>query len=201
MSRAAIFVVLFAISVPARAEMPAMFQEEGTAFVAPNRIFSINIPPTWGAALVDGDPDTIQFRSTRLPGHGALYIRRVTVPTGAHPRQLLLNALEDRLSKLPGFRLAQKRDVRVAGHPAASVVGAYDFHGNAQYPRALEEIYVVAGTDAYIFHFECAEPVAGSYANDLTKLYTSFQPRAPATQTSPFAVDEETPVDDSELPF
>ncbi|MEL6546175.1 MAG: hypothetical protein AAFQ82_16225, partial [Myxococcota bacterium] len=66
---------------------------------------------------------------------------------------------------------------------------------------ALEEIYVVAGTDAYVFHFECAEPAAGAYTKDLTALYTSFQPRAPATQDAPFAVDEETPVDDSELPF
>lgn len=178
-----------------------MFQDQGTPFTAPNRIFSVNIPPSWGAALVEGDPDTVQFRSHQLPGHGTLYIRRLTVPAGAHPRQLLLNALEDRLRELPGFRLHQKRDVRVAGHPAASLVGAYDFHGNAQYPRALEEIYVVAGTDAYIFHFECAEPVAGAYAGDLTKLYTSFQPRAPATQSTPFAVDEEKTVDDSELPF
>jgi len=47
----------------------------------------------------------------------------------------------------------------------------------------------------------CAEPAAGAYAKDLTKLYTTFQPRAPATQTSPFAVEEESAVDDSELPF
>ncbi|MEM6732389.1 MAG: hypothetical protein AAF658_12595, partial [Myxococcota bacterium] len=132
----------------------------------------------------------------------SLHIRRLAVPEGANPRQLMLTSIESRLSKLPGFRVAARRDVQVAGHAGAAVAAAYDFHGNAQFPRALEEIYVVVGTDAYVFHFECAEPAAGNYTRDLTLFYTSFQPRVVAAPNqAPFAVDEETEVDDSELPF
>ncbi|MEL6546350.1 MAG: hypothetical protein AAFQ82_17115, partial [Myxococcota bacterium] len=82
--------VVLGLAVPAQAQVPSMFHEQGTPFVAPGRAFSINIPPSWGAALVQGDPDTIQFRNDQLPGHGSLYIRRITVPSGAHPRQILL---------------------------------------------------------------------------------------------------------------
>jgi hypothetical protein len=125
----------------------------------------------------------------------------VAVPVGASPRQLLLTALERRLSKLPNFRLAQKRAIHLAGVPAAATVGSYDFHGNAQYPRVVEEIYAVVGTDAYIFHFECATPAAASYAPDVALLYQSFQPRS-APVTGPFAVEgEEEEIDDSELDF
>lgn len=179
-----------------------MFPSEGQPFTAPNRIFSVTVPTTWGAALIEGDPDTVQFRALSLPGHGQLQIRRLSVPEGASARQLMLNAVEQRLSKLPQFRMTARRDVAVAGYPAAAVNGTYDFHGNAQYPRVLEEIYVVAGNDAYIFHFECALTVAEQYARDLTMFYQSFQPRsATAESNTPFAVGDEPVVDDTELPF
>ena len=179
----------------------ALFPSHGKAFTAPGRAFSLTLPSSWGAALVPGDADTVQFIPANLPGHGSLYIRRITGPAGAHPRQLLLNSLEGRLKKLPGFRMMQKRDVMVAGHPAASIVGGFDFHGNAQYPRTFEELYVVAGTDAYIFHFECAAPSAPAYASALNTMYSSFQPRAAARNDAPFAVENEEEVDDSALPF
>lgn len=175
--------------------------DEGTPFTAPNRSFSVTIPPAWGASLVPGDPNTVEFRALQKPGHGNLYIRRISVPSGASPKQLLLNAVENRLSKLPSFQLNQKRTLSLAGVPAAAVVGSYDFHGNAQYPRILEEVFIVVGPDAYIFHFECASPVGAAYAPDLTIFYQSFQPRS-APVSGPFAVEgEEQPVDDSVLPF
>lgn len=189
------------VSMPVQAQVQSLFKRQGTRFTAPGRMFTLTIPPNWGASLVEGDPTTVQFRSARLPGHGALYIRRVAVPSGAKPRQLMLNSLEQRLSKLPRFQVLQQRDVTVAGHPAATVVGRYDFHANAQFPRTVEEIFVIVGTDAYVFHFECAEPTAGAYASDLTMFYTSFQPRAAARGSAPFAVEDEQTVDDSELPF
>lgn len=200
--RIILLLTLFMVTVEARAAgADAMFPSRGSAFTAPDRAFSLTLPSTWQAALVPGETDTVQFLPSNLPGHGSLYIRRLTVPAGAHPRQLLLNSLEGRLKKLPGFRMLQKRDVMVAGHPGAVVVGGFDFHGNAQYPRTLEEVYVVAGTDAYIFHFECAAPAAPAYAADLQKMYASFQPRAAATNSAPFAVENEEEVDDSALPF
>lgn len=175
--------------------------DKGTPFTAPSRAFQVTVPPGWGVALVPNDPDTVQFRAQNAPGHGHLYIRRFNVPAGASAKQLLLNGLEQRLKKLPSFRLGQKRAVQLGGAPAASVVGTYDFHGNAQYPRVVEEVFVVVGTDGFVFHFECATPVANQYAPSLNLFYQSFQPRSAPAQ-GPFAVEgEEEPVDDSVLDF
>jgi hypothetical protein len=161
--------------------------EPATAWVAPGRLFAIKVPSGWGIALHDNDPYTIDFRAMTRPGNGVLQVRRITVPTGANPRQLMLNAIETRLGKLPNFKVASRRNVQVAGHKAAAVVGSYAYQGNLQFPVALEEVYVVTGGEAFIFHFECFEPAAPELANDVNVFYSSFQPRPPGLENDPFA--------------
>ncbi|MEZ4271302.1 MAG: hypothetical protein R3C68_07670 [Myxococcota bacterium] len=172
---------------PAAAQMANFLMPEPAPFIAPGRLFSVAVPPPWQVALTE-DPFTYQLVP---PGSGDAFlsIRRLAVPAGAQPRQMALNAIEQRLSKMPLFKMAMRRDVRIAGMPAASVAGTYAFQGNLQFPRALEEIYLVSGDEAFIFHFECFEPQAGAYADALNRIYESFQPRP--TLGSPFAPESD----------
>jgi hypothetical protein len=146
-------------------------------FVAPGRLFSVQVPGSWEIVLTK-DPYTIQF-APQTEGDAMLWIRRVVVPEGAHPRQVRLQALEQRLRKMPGWKQMNTRDVRVGGKPGAAVIGVFSHQGNIQYPRALEEVFVVAGNEAFIFHFECFEPYAAQFAVELNKFYASFVPRPP----------------------
>ncbi|MCK5688688.1 hypothetical protein KAI87_05420 [Myxococcota bacterium] len=153
-------------------------------FVAPGGLFSLKLPSGWQVIVHPNDPDTLEFRPNKA-GDAILLIRRVDVPLGAHPRQLLLNAVESRLKKLPNFNIINRRNVTVAQLPAASLLSSYSFQGNIQYPRILEEIFVVAGTDAFILHFEVFEPVAGNFSKDLGVIYGSFRPRSAKKAPAP----------------
>ena len=148
-------------------------------WVAPGQLFSVDLPPHWKPAVGD-NPHEVQI----IPAgsnDARLYIRRIQVPRGANPLQLALRAVEDRLSKLPAFKLLKKRKMELAGQKAASVIGTYAHQGNIQYPRVIEEIYMVYGGEAFILHFDCFEPAAARYASALNKLYGSFIPRPAAS--------------------
>jgi hypothetical protein len=182
-------------------EVP-LFNKKPEPFVAPGQLFAVQVPPGWGVALHDNDPDTVDFRGVNRPGYGVMQIRRIHVPKGAHPRQLLLNAIDTRLKKLPHFTVARRRDVKISGHRAAAVTGSYSYQGNLQYPVAVEELHVVTDREAFIFHFECFGPMATQLAADVNTFYTTFSPRPSTTASDPFAVSEGTDKKTSpELPF
>jgi len=169
-----------AVSAQERQRMPP--------WVAPERVFALEISPGWQVVLNDKDPSTVEFR--HAAADASLFVRRMKVPAGAHPRQLLLNALEHRLRTLPGFKEGPRRDVQIAGLPGAEVAGVYYFQGNIQYPRAVEEIFVVRGEEAFNFHFECFEAMSAQLAPDLDRFYRTFIPRPPpgfGTQAPPDA--------------
>lgn len=149
-------------------------------WVGPNRLYAVEIPQGWQVYLDEKEPAAFEMRPTDNAGDAALFMRRMTVPKGAHPRQLLLNAIEQRLAKLPSWREAGRRDAKLAGGRAAAVAGAYYHQGNAQYPRAIEEVFIVRDGEAYVFHFECFEPMSPAFAGDLDKVYKSFFPHPPA---------------------
>jgi hypothetical protein len=127
----------------------------------------------------------------------------VPVPKGAHPKQLMRNAVETRLKKLPGFAIAAQREVTVAGYKAAAVTGGYSYQGNIQFPLTVEEIFVVVGSESFVFHFECFSPVAGDLAGDINSFYTTFQPRPASGEASPFSPQEpnEAVPDPNKVPF
>ena len=145
-------------------------------FESPDGLFKVQLPGKW---------QVTEFRpgqSTTLKPLGArpetqLIIQRIEVPPGAHPRLLRLKAVENRLGKLSGFRELAKADVVVSGYPAASITASYHYQGNIQYPRALEEIFIVAGNEAFILHFECFEPDGSAYAREVGIIYQSLQLR------------------------
>ena len=169
----------------AHGELGALFRGKGQAFVAPGRLFSVQVPGNWAVALHENDPYTIDFRLPSNYGGALLQVRRIKVPGQARPRQLLLNALDLRLKKLPNFKELSRRNVHVGGHKGAALLATYTYQGNVQYPRALEEVYLVTGEEAFVFHFECFEPEGARFANDLNRFYQSFVPR-PVAQGGPF---------------
>ncbi|MBI3178180.1 MAG: hypothetical protein HYZ27_00880, partial [Deltaproteobacteria bacterium] len=174
-----------------------LYRPPPAPFVAPGRLFAVQVPSGWGVALHDRDPYTIDFRAADRPGEAVIQVRRMLVPSGAHPRQLMLNAIEQRLRKLPNFKVIMRRDILVAGGKGASVLGSYAYQGNIQFPRVVEEVYMVLGNEAFVLHFECFEPAAAAFALDLERFYGSFQPRPPAEM--PFGRAE--PEQGSEIPF
>lgn len=172
----------------AQNEGDLMFGPAPTPFVAPGQLFQVVVPAGWSPFAVENDPNAVEFRATVQAGDGSLIIRKIKVPSGAKARQLALNALDERLKKLPRWRLITKKDASISGLPSAVVTGTYAFHGNIQYPRMLEEVFVVAGTEAFILHFECFEPAASQYGMALNTFYTTFQPRPVGGGEGPFAV-------------
>ena len=187
----------------AHGELGSLFQGKAQPFVAPGRLFSVQIPGHWGVALHNNDPYTVDFRLPSNFGGALLQVRRIVVPARARPRQLMLNALDLRLRKLPNFKEHNRRNVQVAGKKGAALLATYTYQGNIQYPRALEEVYLVAGEEAFIFHFECFEPEAARFADDLNRFYQSFVPRPVGTVGGPFeaaAEEKQEPVNPFVVP-
>ncbi len=161
-----------------------LFGNAAKPFIAPDRMFAVSLPSGWTVKQGD-NPNEVQFYP---PGDGnpVMHVRRLDVPAGADPIQLALRALDTRLTKMPGFRLGSKKRVTVGGHRAASVTGTYAFQGNIQFPRAIEEVFVVVGSEAFVLHFDCFEGNASKFAAALNRFYQSFTPR-PGTESTPKA--------------
>ncbi|MFH1177207.1 MAG: hypothetical protein V1750_07350 [Acidobacteriota bacterium] len=156
-----------------------LFGDEVKTYVAPGRLFSAQVPTGWTireGGQTGKNPDEVQFVPAG-PDDAVLHVRRVPVPAGADPIQVALRALDERLSKMPMFKLASKKRVTVAGKKAASITGVYAFQGNLQYPRAIEEVFVVVGEEAFVLHFDCFQAMAASYADAVNRFYQSFTPR------------------------
>lgn len=178
-------IVISMVAAPAAAQF---FHAQGGSgqehYVAPGELFYVELPSGWSTLVNPSDPDTVEFRPAGNYGDASLFVRRVTVPAGAAAKQLMLTGIEQRLNKLPSFKMTVKKGAKIGGKAAAAVAGQYYYQGNAQFPRAVEEVYFVEGTDAFIFHFECFAPVAAEFAKILDTFYKSFIARPPKSLTN-----------------
>jgi hypothetical protein len=173
---------------------------EQAPYMAPHRLFSIRLPSNWSPHTFADRPELVEFRLIDSPITALLQIKRTSVMEGARAKQLMLRAVELRLKKLPHFNETSRRDVNIGGVQGAAVTGVFWYQGNAQYPSAIEEIFLVLGTDAYELHFECFAPLSGQMAGELNRLYQSFVPRPTLPSGMPQAPeDEEDPLDN--IPF
>jgi len=157
-----------------------MFAPTVVPYVAPGKTFAIKIPSGWSLASATAGRagQEVTFRSTRGAGDAFLSVRSFPTPHTVDPQQLLLRAVEDRLNRLDQFREQQRRKLRLGGMPAASVTGSFNFQGNAQFPRAIEEVFAARAGRAYVLHFECFAPDAQKLAVDVAIMYSSFVPGA-----------------------
>ncbi len=175
-------------------------QQKTPPYMAPHRMFSVRLPPGWEPRTVAERPDFVELRMLNSPGTAWLQVQRIPVSEGARAKQLLLRALELRLKKLPHFAETGRRDIIINGIKGASLTGSFWYQGNAEYPRAIEEIYIVIGKEAFELHFECFEPLSGQMAGELDKLYQTFVPRPPQQSAVPMPEEEEEdPLDN--IPF
>src|SRR6185437_16623223 len=83
-------------------------------FSAPDRTFSLNVPMNWVPKTFPDQPDFVEFRIDG-PGDAWLQVRRLKVPNGARPRQVLARAVEYRLKKLPHYTELRRRDINMGG--------------------------------------------------------------------------------------
>jgi hypothetical protein len=195
MQRQAIcFIAIFMFCAPGAGQ--ELMAPPRAPYVAPGRMFAVEIPSGWEPVTSVKTPDLVELRV--VDGSAWLQIHRLRIPESARPRQLLARAVETRLSHLSHFAELQRRDLDINGLKAASILGTFWFQGNAQYPRAFEEMYVIAGKEAFEFHFECFQPLSGALAEDVNRIYASFVARPPGTGLLPTA-PADNPID--KIPF
>ena len=185
----------FLLPSPLSAQHPLFGPKKPKVFKSPDGLFNIQLPSKWQA--VDFKPgQSVTFKPVGARAETQLMIQKINVPPGAHPRLLRLKAIENRLGKLPGFREIAKADATISGYPAAAITASYHYQGNIQYPRALEEVFIVAGQEAFILHFECFEPDGSAFAADIGTMYQTLQirpqqARAPKTGAPQKSTQEE----------
>ncbi len=171
-----------------------------TAFLAADGSFALKVPQSWVVKEDKAHKDRVHLRSLTAPD-AFVEMRKIAVSPGARPKQLALIAKDVRLGKMPHFKQQVIREMPVNGIPAASIMGTYWYQGNAEFPRVVEEIFLVGQTQGYVFHFECFEPMAPMLAPEVNAIYTSFVPHVPtAAPAAAPAAEEEGDVWDK-LPF
>lgn len=157
-------------------------------YLASDGSFAATVPNFWQPREFR-EAHVVEFR---MPGAGNawLQVRRTKVAPNTSPRQLMLRAREERLVKLPHYRELMRRDIAIGGSPGAGILGDYWYQGNAEYPRAVEEMFVVNGEEAFEMHFECFEPIVDSVRGDLMTFYLSFVAHPEATPAPKPATDD-----------
>ena len=152
--------------------------------------FALKVPGSWAIKEEKARKDRLLLRSLMAPD-AFVEMRKIRVSPGARPKQLALVAKDARLGKMPHFQQLVVREMMVAGMPAASIMGTYWYQGNAEYPRVVEEVFLVGQTEGYVFHFECFEPLAQALAPQVDAIYASFVPHpSPMTATLPPSQEE-----------
>ena len=77
---------------------------------------------------------------------------------------------------------------------AASITATFAYQGNLQFPRVVEELYMVTRHEAFIFHFECFQLYAAKLSNDVNHFYKTFRPRPRRSVTLPKALPSSTTI-------
>ena len=168
-------------------------------YVAPGHLYQVSLPIGWESHTYSDQPGLVELRAKNRPYTLFMQIRHLAVGEGARAKQLQLRGRDLRLNKLPHFVLLAEREVELHGAPAAVTTGTYWYQGNIQYPRVVEEMYLVAGQDAFIFHLECFLPAAEGMAGEIDRIYSSFIVRPGEGVTAPSDDDEDDPLD--KIPF
>ena len=153
--------------------LPSLAPPPPKIYQSPDAFLRFQVPAGWSVIQSNGSEKTV-LAPVQTNGDAKILIERIEVPKGAHPRQLRLRAIEAIKTKLSGFQSQSERDIVISGLPAAVLTGTYPWQGNIQYPRALEQVFVVHGTHAIRIHFECFQPLASQHAAAVAVLYKSL---------------------------
>ena len=182
------------------AQHPLFKRPAPRIFESPDGLFKVQLPGKWQVTeFRPGQSATLRPAGARPETQ--LIIQRIAVPPGAHPRLLRLKAVENRLGKLPGLRELAKADAVISGFPAAAITASYHYQGNIQYPRAIEEVFIVAGNEAFILHFECFEPDGSAYAQAVGIIYQSLEFRPNHKAATKDSTGQKSPVKEEAAPF
>lgn len=183
--RLSVLFTMCLFATQASAQSLGSLLQRSEAFTAPGRLFSVVLPAGWGFYPNSARSSFAEFRHSDLGPDAVLLVRQSKIAPGASPRHLMLLALEQTLSKLPGFRELGRRQLSVAGQPAFAVSGVYFQQGNRQFPRAFEEVYVVREDDCFTLRFDCFEPAFLGLAASVNGFYDSFTIRPSVGAAAP----------------
>jgi len=167
-----------------------------TTYEAPNGRYHVQVP---GGLLMqvdedNPDPNMVVFAGDIRPGLRAqMVVKKVEVTAGAASSQLMLTTRDNHLAKLPNFTVEQVRKIRIANRTCTLLRARYDYQGNKQYPMALEQAYIIDGTEGFIVGMEVPYEVYGDMADRLQQVYKSFvhvRPKAAEPKGEPASASE-----------
>ena len=189
------------LATPAHADQLLFQPARQPTYTAPNRLFQLEIGPQWQVGANAGQDDTVEFSlSDPRGGSAVLRIRRRAVPEGAQAKQMMVRALESRRKELPHLSNVVKGDKILRGLRGSAFTGMFWWQGNAQYKRVVEEVFVVAGHDAFEIHLECFPPLYAAMAREREAMYQSFVPR-PSGHTPQAEQDSDDEIHFDQLSF
>ncbi len=161
---------------------------------APSGRWLVHIPYGMSAEQSD-DPNMIVFSGHAQGVSAQILIKRVDVEAGAASAQLMLETRDNHLKKLPNFTVLSTRKAKIAGRNCAILLGRYDYQGNKAYPLAVEQAYVIDGSDGFVIGLEVPLGQYNDMQPRMKQIYESFQPLQPAppkTETSKTATPKAT---------
>lgn len=176
------------------------FSAAKTSYEAPKGRYHLQIP---GGLLMqvdedNPDPNMVVFAGDLKAGTRAqLVIKKVEVTPGAASSQLMLTTRDNHLNKLANFTVEQIRKTHIANRTCTVLRGRYDFQGNKAYPMALEQAYVIDGSDGFVIGMEVPYDAQGDMWERMRQVYQSFvpvRPRAEPVEVPTGAKTETAPV-------
>ncbi|MBI5497812.1 MAG: hypothetical protein HY904_22585 [Deltaproteobacteria bacterium] len=161
---------VLAAAVPARAnDLEGMFGNSEPPFEHSTGLYAFLPPGGWNCQQQRDSSVQCQASST-----GAmLRIEHWTIE-GQLDSELMAFNEERKLQKLPHFRKNGGGRLLLGDVKASIRSFVFDYQGNAEYPVAVEELYVVSGGKAIRVHFEVMARAMPSHARDLKQLYDTF---------------------------
>ena len=163
-----------------------------TNYEAPNGRYHLQVP---GGLLMqvnedNPDPNIVVFSGEMRQGvQTELVVKRVDVTAGAASSQLMLTTRDNHLARLPNFTVEQVRKMRIANRTCTILRGRFDFQGNKAYPMAIEQAYVIDGTDGFVIGMEVPYEAYHDMSERMQQVYRSFVPVRPRSE--PVAVPPE----------
>jgi len=161
------------------------FNQSKTSYEAPKGRYHLQVPGGLLLQVNEDDPDVniaIFAGEIKSNTRAQLVIKKVEVTLGAASSQLMLTTRDNYLSKLSNFTVEQIRKTRIANRTCTVLRGRYDFQGNKAYPMAIEQAYVIDGSDGFVLGMEVPYDAQSEMWERMRQVYQSFVPVRPRTE-------------------
>lgn len=175
------------------------FSGSKTNYEAPKGRYHMQVP---GGLIMqvdedNPDPNMVIFAGEMKAGTRAqLVVKKVEVTPGAASSQLMLTTRDNHLVKLANFTVEQIRKTHIANRICTVLRGRYDFQGNKAYPMAIEQAYLIDGSEGFVIGMEVPYDAQADMWERMRQVYQSFvpvRPRAEPVEVPPAAKTDPPP--------